>query len=1048
MPYVEVRGKYRTFRYDGDSPLDFTTYNNLLCVVRRPNPTTFITLQQYVPGQGGQFTTFQPGSSYTIVTRADGTTETYNFDIGPYTRVDRLPSTINIKSPGFYVGLDKNSIVVPISSYALSVNSPLSSVVGINYINGQGNRLQYVYADNFKTGAPLNFTHMYPNSGYELRSRIPFTFFAPLQSEMGDAFAFGANNGAYGMGYYLESNLYLSAHNIYGVWDKISVGGQNLIGESDIYSNHVLALSACGNIKKLFATGANNFGQLGTGDNKSRSVWTAISGEWLDIAAGYSASYALSTNGRLFSTGLNTSGQLGITSDTSVVSATTFTQEALNGTWSNIAPMVGGNTLLAISANGKLFACGMNSKGQCGTGDLTPSIYILTKEIRDGYYTNAYGVGENSYALSGGRLLGSGSNQYGQLGIGTRSYTSTFTPEVSGFTNVVDVFALPSTNCVFIRTSDGNVYGTGRDFSGTSYSLALGVNMNSFTSTVVRFQKSEVISQIANKTKIIAANKYPGEGATRTVFYTIIYNNGLRIYNTQSSSPLATVPNVFNIFGPGTDSNCTFLLSARNDNLRPTPTPTITPSPTPSPVPFAPYNTTEIGIFGGSFQINTHPTSMQSRVYNTPGNLANLFTYEKTNNYTIPPGATWITTFDYEKTSAFNNIIGVSQIENSSQNPSGRYESKYLWKRIGTAWSYSLLPASLDGARYYRQPESGADSLIITPPHPDYPGTSQGIYTLAFANIPSSSSSSSNTINIAESFDRGATWNVREILYGLGSSNYSLFGDTMKMKFSRTRNSNYEIGLVGYSGQYTLNTYSGATISQNTLLYFKDSNGGYRNVETVDAASIIGFDFKHDYYNVPTVASIGASQIRLSRKINGTWQTNVVLDAIPDVCLGPYYQVPESLGSYKRGASPVITMEFDPTNPDLVYIAYLRRTSYFANAYYDPAKINVCCYNMKTNTLVFDESVVFAKYESGPYLLRSSTQYIDIPTLYFDTSNNTLNLFFYGPEFAGLGSLTHRYYKTRRLGTNNWAALTNIFTDTNTGNGTYMTNSWELKTKY
>ena len=63
MPYVEVRGKYRTFRYDGDSPLDFTTYNNLLCVVRRPNPTTFITLQQYVPGQGGQFTTFQPGLS-------------------------------------------------------------------------------------------------------------------------------------------------------------------------------------------------------------------------------------------------------------------------------------------------------------------------------------------------------------------------------------------------------------------------------------------------------------------------------------------------------------------------------------------------------------------------------------------------------------------------------------------------------------------------------------------------------------------------------------------------------------------------------------------------------------------------------------------------------------------------------------------------------------------------------------------------------------------------------------------------------------------------
>jgi hypothetical protein len=250
MPYVEVRGKYRTFRYDGNAPLDFTTYNNLLCVVRRPNPTTFITLQQYVPGQGGQFTTFQPGSSYTIVSRSDGTQETYNFDIGPYTRVDRLPSTINVKSPGFYIGLDKNSIVVPISSYALSVNNPLSSVVGINYINGQGNRLQYVYADNFKTGAPLNFTHFLPNSGYELRSRIPFTFFAPLQSEMGDAYATGRNDyGQLGMGYQYNSFDYTQ---LYGNWDKVVTS-----------TTHAAALSTCGTKIKLFVCGGNTFGQLG-----------------------------------------------------------------------------------------------------------------------------------------------------------------------------------------------------------------------------------------------------------------------------------------------------------------------------------------------------------------------------------------------------------------------------------------------------------------------------------------------------------------------------------------------------------------------------------------------------------------------------------------------------------------------------------------------------------------------------------------------------------------------------------------------------------------
>ena len=504
--------------------------------------------------------------------------------------------------------------------------------------------------------------------------------------------------------------------------------------------------------------------------------------------------------------------------------------------------------------------------------------------------------------------------------------------------------------------------------------------------------------------------------------------------------------NAFNIFS-GINDTPTFILSSRND-LRPTPTPTVTPSPTPSPVPFAPYNVLEVSIFGSTFQVNTLTSSLQSRFYNTPGNLANLFTYEKTNNYAIPPGNSINSTFDYEKTLTFTNIAGISRNSNNSQDPSGRYYAKYLFKRVGSVWTYNLLPASLDGGRYHRSIESGIDTLFITPPKPNSPSSSQGIYSYVFCNIPSSSISYTNTLNIATSYDRGATWSVTPILKNMSNSMYSLLGDTCKSKFSRTRDSNYSIELVGYSGNNSVLTTYGSTIIDNTIFYVKDSN--YYNVETVDGdgnPNILGFDFKHDYYNVPTVASINTSQIRLSRRIGGTWQTNVVLNAIPDVCQGPYYQVPSGLSFYKRAGSPVITMEFDPTNPDLVYIAYLRYSSYF-NSFDSPAKINVCCYNMRTNALVFDESVVFAKYESGPYLLRSVTQYIDMPTLYFDTSNNTLNLFFFGPEFFSLDSLNYKYFKTRRLGTNSWAALTNVFTEPSTSATTYMSNSWELKTKY
>jgi hypothetical protein len=108
---------------------------------------------------------------------------------------------------------------------------------------------------------------------------------------------------------------------------------------------------------------------------------------------------------------------------------------------------------------------------------------------------------------------------------------------------------------------------------------------------------------------------------------------------------------------------------------------------------------------------------------------------------------------------------------------------------------------------------------------------------------------------------------------------------------------------------------------------------------------------------------------------------------------------------------------------------------------------------MRTNTLVFDESVVFAKNEPGSPILRSTGVFVDIPTLYFDTTNNTLNLFFFGVDYVPvLAGVTYKYYKTKRLGTNSWAAITNLFVDTYPGapgyDGTYMTNCWELKTKY
>jgi hypothetical protein len=298
------------------------------------------------------------------------------------------------------------------------------------------------------------------------------------------------------------------------------------------------------------------------------------------------------------------------------------------------------------------------------------------------------------------------------------------------------------------------------------------------------------------------------------------------------------------------------------------------------------------------------------------------------------------------------------------------------------------------------------------------------------------------------------------------------YGHKEKFKFSKSRETyDFKIKMVGYSGNSSLR--ADVSIPGSSLFYFDYVFPGRSGVEIsinqdINLPYIFpnGFDFMHDYFNIPTVITVGgavgvAGTIRMSRRINNTWQSNDILNNISDLCEGPESYVPGGgpAAMYYRYNSPIMSMEFDPTNPDLVYVAYLRGSTYF-NSLDDPAKINVCCYNMRTKTLLYNEPVVSAKYETGS-LQTVNVQYIDFPTLYFDTSNNTLNLIFFGVEFNGIGYISppggdvHRYFKTKRLGANSWTTASYLFDDplkwpeSNKGYyGSQMTNSWELKTKY
>jgi hypothetical protein len=414
-----------------------------------------------------------------------------------------------------------------------------------------------------------------------------------------------------------------------------------------------------------------------------------------------------------------------------------------------------------------------------------------------------------------------------------------------------------------------------------------------------------------------------------------------------------------------------------------------------------------------------------------------------------------MTTFDFEKTTTFNNIVGIGVILNYSQNPSGREFCRYLFRKPGSTWTYTLLPSQFDALSKtnpylgYRISETGADNLFITPPNPSYSNTSQGIYFLMFMR--------DETFHEAVSYDRGVNWQISPFFGPLGTSQYFSNSEQgiCKILYSRTRESNYKVQAVGYSNNAT----DGMPYES---LYFSQRFPNSTAKEVISSVpSAWGFDFKHDYFNTPTVVSYAIdrdtpgkpsgdlwARLLIHRKIGNNWQTNIMKAGITNPCFGPDYQVPFGFGVYKRINSPTISIEFDSRNPDIIYVAYMLSGDNAALPAwgYDPTFINVLCYNMKTNSIVFEENVIKANPSlQGAYILTLPDSYAtDIPSLYFDTSDNTLNLFFIGARGA-IGSATVQYHKTKRLGTNSWASITNISTGTVSR---FIASSRELKIKY
>jgi alpha-tubulin suppressor-like RCC1 family protein len=266
---------------------------------------------------------------------------------------------------------------------------------------------------------------------------------------------------------------------------------------------------------KVFGMGRNNRGNCGvynyiteyvteltrgfTIDSANNDISTLVFTKIIMSPADPHFAYALTNNGRLYSCGVNSFGQLG---DGTVVSTQTKTNKGpsyvnVGGTnkyvvdarcsgtyWLNGATDTYSGTMCVLDNEGYVWCCGSNGSYQCGQG--TTGTFLSPTSVKVNAVTDLsnivsiydYGFNNNNgfFALhSNGILYTWGSNNGTiKLNGGTVdiSYANPINTIITGSnTPIMRVWCdrTTSTGTIFVQTTSGLVFGTGRGY-------ALGVN--------------------------------------------------------------------------------------------------------------------------------------------------------------------------------------------------------------------------------------------------------------------------------------------------------------------------------------------------------------------------------------------------------------------------------------------------------------------------------------------------------------------------------------------------------------------------------------------
>jgi len=240
--------------------------------------------------------------------------------------------------------------------------------------------------------------------------------------------------------------------------------------------------------------------------------------------------YSINSDGEVYSWGLGVGGRLG-NGDTTLANQPYAAKVDIPGFATKV--IANGNTVYALTSDGKIYAWGTNNSGSLGNNNAASIAYspALVQGLSSEVVTDIYPSSTAIYALTqSGKVYSWGSNTSGVSGYSIS--TSVATP-VSGLSNVIVSKVYPRANGAYVLTTAGEVYSWG---AGTNYANGNNNTGILYSAEIVQGLPVDGIKDIVVKTDSLGAFAISNSGK---VYAWGIGTNGVNGDQETTDNPIA-----------------------------------------------------------------------------------------------------------------------------------------------------------------------------------------------------------------------------------------------------------------------------------------------------------------------------------------------------------------------------------------------------------------------------------------------------------------------------------------------------------------------------